>query len=229
MSDSGRPQRRQPTRLPCPWDSPGKKSALFSSRLGPVLEIALFMCFCVYSLFPFSVPKLLRAGPIQSKTMPGKGVDLPATGGRLGRNAQKVLQEKHLGRSCPSPANASQCHLCDPRVSLHEELWCSFSLSLLPFLSFFNKYTVSTAHVSGMAPGPGQRPANKTPFLPSWKTDANLTARQVLLWLPSGLSAGKKTYIRSVREEGVAAALDGEVRHGPSKEATLSWCQKKDR
>ena len=96
-------------------------------------------------------------------------------------------------------------------------------------LSFFNKYTVSTAHVSGMAPGPGQRPANKTPFLPSWKTDANLTARQVLLWLPSGLSAGKKTYIHSVREEGVAAALDGEVRHGPSKEATLSWCQKKDR
>ena len=24
MSDSVRPQRRQPTRLPCPWDSPGK-------------------------------------------------------------------------------------------------------------------------------------------------------------------------------------------------------------
>ena len=24
MSDSTRPQRRQPTRLPCPWDSPGK-------------------------------------------------------------------------------------------------------------------------------------------------------------------------------------------------------------
>ena len=25
MSDSVRPQRRQPIRLPCPWDSPGKK------------------------------------------------------------------------------------------------------------------------------------------------------------------------------------------------------------
>ena len=24
MSDSVRPHRRQPTRLPCPWDSPGK-------------------------------------------------------------------------------------------------------------------------------------------------------------------------------------------------------------
>ena len=26
MSDSVRPRRRQPTRLPCPWDSPGKNN-----------------------------------------------------------------------------------------------------------------------------------------------------------------------------------------------------------
>ena len=26
MSDSIRPHRRQPTRLPCPWDSPGKNT-----------------------------------------------------------------------------------------------------------------------------------------------------------------------------------------------------------
>ena len=28
MSDSVRPQRRQPTRLPCPWDSPGKNTGV---------------------------------------------------------------------------------------------------------------------------------------------------------------------------------------------------------
>ena len=28
MSDSGRPQRRQPTRLPRPWDSPGKNTGV---------------------------------------------------------------------------------------------------------------------------------------------------------------------------------------------------------
>src|SRR5574337_64570 len=28
MSDSLRPQRRQPTRLPCPWDSPGKNTGV---------------------------------------------------------------------------------------------------------------------------------------------------------------------------------------------------------
>ena len=28
MSDSVRPRRRQPTRLPCPWDSPGKNTGV---------------------------------------------------------------------------------------------------------------------------------------------------------------------------------------------------------
>ena len=28
MSDSVQPQRRQPTRLPCPWDSPGKNTGV---------------------------------------------------------------------------------------------------------------------------------------------------------------------------------------------------------
>ena len=28
MSDSVRPQRQQPTRLPCPWDSPGKNTGV---------------------------------------------------------------------------------------------------------------------------------------------------------------------------------------------------------
>ena len=28
MSDSVRPQRRQPTRLPCPWDSPGRNTGV---------------------------------------------------------------------------------------------------------------------------------------------------------------------------------------------------------
>ena len=28
LSDSVRPQRQQPTRLPCPWDSPGKNNGV---------------------------------------------------------------------------------------------------------------------------------------------------------------------------------------------------------
>ena len=33
MSDSVRPHRRQPTRLPCPWDSPGKNTGVGSPEL----------------------------------------------------------------------------------------------------------------------------------------------------------------------------------------------------
>ena len=32
MSDSVRPHRRQPTRLPCPWDSPGKTTGVFLNQ-----------------------------------------------------------------------------------------------------------------------------------------------------------------------------------------------------
>ena len=32
MSDSVRPHRRQPPRLPCPWDSPGKNTAISFSN-----------------------------------------------------------------------------------------------------------------------------------------------------------------------------------------------------
>ena len=45
---------------------------LLSSQFGPILEITLFMCFCVYSLFHLSGPTPLRAGichvhaPVQS-------------------------------------------------------------------------------------------------------------------------------------------------------------------
>ena len=33
MSDSMRPQRRQPTRLPGPWDSPGKNTGVLAKLI----------------------------------------------------------------------------------------------------------------------------------------------------------------------------------------------------
>ena len=38
MSDSVRPQRRQPTRLPCHWDSPGKNTGVGCHFLLPCLK-----------------------------------------------------------------------------------------------------------------------------------------------------------------------------------------------
>ena len=39
MSDSVRPQRRQPTRLPCPWDSPGKNTGVGCHFLLQCMEV----------------------------------------------------------------------------------------------------------------------------------------------------------------------------------------------
>ena len=39
MSDSVRPHRRQPTRLPCPWDSPGKNTGVGCYFLLPCMKV----------------------------------------------------------------------------------------------------------------------------------------------------------------------------------------------
>ena len=39
MSDSVRPHRRKPTRLPCPWDSPGKNTGVGCHFLLPCMKV----------------------------------------------------------------------------------------------------------------------------------------------------------------------------------------------
>ena len=39
MSDSVQPHRRQPTRLPCPWDSPGKNTGVGCHFLLPCMKV----------------------------------------------------------------------------------------------------------------------------------------------------------------------------------------------
>ena len=41
MSDSVRPHRRQPTRLPCPWDSPGKNTGVGCHFLLQCMKVKL--------------------------------------------------------------------------------------------------------------------------------------------------------------------------------------------
>ena len=44
MSDSVRPQRRQPTRLPCPWDSPGKNTGVGCQFLLQCVKVKSLSC-----------------------------------------------------------------------------------------------------------------------------------------------------------------------------------------
>ena len=68
MSDSVRPHRRQPLRLPRPWDSPGKNTGVgchFLLQCTPRLEMGGREGFsksgCVGTVFPIKIP--LLSGP----------------------------------------------------------------------------------------------------------------------------------------------------------------------
>ena len=51
-SDSVQPHRRQPTRLPCPWDSPGKNTGVGCQFLGPMEMPALLLSSKLFFLCP---------------------------------------------------------------------------------------------------------------------------------------------------------------------------------
>ena len=45
MSDSVQPHRRQPTRLPCPWDSPGKSTDWGAKEIPSLSHSVVFLYF----------------------------------------------------------------------------------------------------------------------------------------------------------------------------------------
>ena len=47
MSDSVRPHRRQPTKLPCPWDSPGKNTGVGCHFLLQCMKVKVNSLSCV--------------------------------------------------------------------------------------------------------------------------------------------------------------------------------------
>ena len=57
MSDSVRPHRQQPTRLPCPWDSPGKNTGVGCHFLLHYNNIV----FCIY-FYNYHYPGCLASG-----------------------------------------------------------------------------------------------------------------------------------------------------------------------
>ena len=60
VSDSMRPHRRQPTRLPCPWDSPGKNTGVGCHFLLHVMTLVgrkfkqegIYVYICMYGKSP---------------------------------------------------------------------------------------------------------------------------------------------------------------------------------
>jgi len=74
MSDSVRPQRRQPTRLPCPWDSPGKNTGagchflLQCMKVKSESEVAQ-SCPTLHDPMDFSLPGSSIHGIFQARVL----------------------------------------------------------------------------------------------------------------------------------------------------------------
>ena len=75
VSDSVQPHRRKPTRLPCPWDSPGKNTGVGCHFLlqcmkvkseSEVTQSCLTLCDPIDSSPPGSpIPEILQAGTLE--------------------------------------------------------------------------------------------------------------------------------------------------------------------
>ena len=114
MSDSVRPQRRQPTRIPCPWDSPGKNTGvgyhflLQRMKVKSESEVASVVSDSVrpHRRQPTRIPR-----PWNS---PGKNT---AVGCHVLLQCMKVKSESEVAQLCPTCSNPMDCS--PPGSSVH--------------------------------------------------------------------------------------------------------------
>ena len=104
VSDSVRPHRRQPTRLPRPWDSPGKNTGVG--------------CHFLLELGATQIQESLNMNPVVN--FQGKGTDAVKRGPcPSSRTSWALLCEPHAPPVCGSSAPLPQlrCQTCSHRVN----------------------------------------------------------------------------------------------------------------
>ena len=74
MSDSVQPHRRQPTRLPCPWDSPGKNTGVGCHFLLQCMKVkskseVTQSCLTLYNPMGYSLPGSPTHGIFQARVL----------------------------------------------------------------------------------------------------------------------------------------------------------------
>ena len=105
MSDSVRPHRRQPTRLPRPWDSPGKNTGvgchflLQCSRVKSESEVAQ-SCPTLSDPMDCSLPGSSVHGIFQARTLEWGAIAIC----HFLLQCMKVKSESEVAQSCPTVA-----------------------------------------------------------------------------------------------------------------------------
>ena len=119
MSDSVRPHRRQPIRVPRPWDSPGKNTGvvchfLLQCKKGTVKvkSLSVHGCCCcqVTSVVSYSVLPHRRqpTGLPRPWNSPGKNTEV---GCHFLLQCMKVKSESEVAQSCPTLSDPMDCSL----------------------------------------------------------------------------------------------------------------------
>ena len=107
------PHRRQPTRLPCPWDSPGKNTGVGCHFL--------LQCMKVKSESEVARRVQLLATPWTAAHQSPPSMDSPGKNTGVGCHfllqCMKVKSESKVAQSCPTPSDPMDCSL--PGSSIH--------------------------------------------------------------------------------------------------------------
>ena len=91
MSDSVRPHRQQPTRLPCPWDSPGKNTGLDCHFLLQCMKVkneseVSQSCLTLLDPMDCSPPGSSVHGIFQARVMEWGAIAFSISGGTSGKD-----------------------------------------------------------------------------------------------------------------------------------------------
>ena len=140
MSDSAQPHTRQPTRLPCPWDSPGKNTGVgchfLLQRIFPTQGLNPGLLYCRQTLYHLShqgspsiclaTAKSLQSCPTLRNPIHGSppGSPVPGilqarilVGGHFLLQCMKVKSESEVAQSYPTLSDLMDCSL--PGSSVH--------------------------------------------------------------------------------------------------------------
>ena len=129
MSDSVRPHRRQPTRLPRPWDSPGKNAGVGCHFLLQCMKVkreseAAQSCPTLSDPMDCSPPGSCIHGILQARALEWGAIafSIPHTVGQLSSCARAAEA------SCPRSVLGNQRSPCKGRPVDHERSPCSLQL-----------------------------------------------------------------------------------------------------
>ena len=145
MSDSVRPHRQPPTRIPCPWDSPGKNTGmgclflLQCMKLKSETEVSQ-SCLTLSDLLDCSLP-----GSFVHGIFPGKNTGV---GCHFLLQCMKLKSESEVTQSCLTRATPwTAAYQAPPSMGFsRQEYWSWVPLPGLPVHHQFQEFTQTHVH-----------------------------------------------------------------------------------